>query len=110
MNSREEFRKDLFAQANYARECVLGDYGYTLTKDYIDMVVKLEGHDLIDWVSQVMFPKDPDNQDDCLSIMRKDQHQRIHELYMNGFLNSIKPRTIPGAKFFYEEEFDEEVE
>ena len=109
MSKREEFRKDLFAQANYARECILGDYGYTLTKDYIDMVVHLEGNDLIDWVAQVMFPTDPDSPGDCLSIMREDQYQRIHELYINGYLNSIKPRIFPGAKFFYEEEFDEVV-
>jgi len=110
MSKREEFRKGLFAHANMVREGMLGDYGHTLTKDYIDMVVHLEGNDLIDWVAQVMFPKDPDNSDDCLSIMREDQHQRIHELYMNGYLNSIKPRTLPGENFYYEEEFDEVVE
>ena len=108
MSEREEFRKELFAEANMVREGVLGDYGHTLRQDYIDMVVYLEGNDLIDWVAQVMFPTDPDNPGDCLSIMREDHLPRIHELYMNGYLNSIKPRTIPGAKFFYEKEYDEE--
>ena len=110
MSEREEFREGLFAYANMVRESLLGDYGHTLTKDNLDMVKRLEGHDLIDWVSQVIFPKNPDDPNDCLSIFIEDQHERIDELFMNGYLNSIKPRTIPGAKFFYEEEFDEETE
>ena len=108
MSKREEFRKGLFAQANMVRECVLGDYGHTLTKDYIDMVVRLEGHDLIDWVGKVMFPNDPDKPEKRLSAMREDHGPKIHELYMKGYINSIRPRTLPGEKFYYEEEFDEE--
>jgi hypothetical protein len=108
MSKREEFRKELFDHANMVREWVLGDYGHTLTKEYTNMVVHLEGNDLIDWVAQVMFPTDPDKPENRLSIMREDHLPRIDELYMNGYLNSIKPRTIPGAKFFYEKEYDEE--
>ena len=70
--------------------------------------VQLKGHELITWAALVMFPADPDNPESCLSIMREDHFPRIHELYMKGYIESIKPNPFPGAKFYYEEEFDEE--
>jgi hypothetical protein len=77
---RDEFRENMYKELIEQRDSIISMLLESHPDLNIQPILNLEGSDLMFWIAEVIFPRDPETEE-VLSPFVDDDRERINELY-----------------------------